>query len=379
MTPRNNIHAIIMPNEVCNIACTYCYVQTKAKGRMSPSLAKRIIDELLGNNRPDDPTRLIWHGGEPLLAGLDFYEQIAEYISSTYPHHNVVHCIQTNGVLLDDGWVDFFLKHDFKVGVSMDGWRDLHDACRTTIDGKGTFQRIFDNVQRARERGLVIGILAVITRHTLGHEQELFDFFVGHKLDFGFHPITSLTPWMDDVLSITPDEFADVSINLFDLGFRQPEPRVTDVSPSQHYALAVMMGCSTGLCVMSKACAEEYISIEPSGRVHVCDRFAGNSDLALGNLSMQSLSEILDSPVRRVFITRWEALQSQCNSCKWATICYGGCPHEAYAASGSITNADPNCEAYKRIFTHVSNLIHRELDLAEASATNPSYVKDGVL
>ena len=362
MTIPKNIHAIIMPNEICNIACTYCYVQTKSKDRMSVTLAKRIVDELLAHNNSDEPTRLIWHGGEPMLAGLPFYREITDYIGTTYPEHNVIHCIQTNGTLLDDEWVDFFLERDFKVGVSMDGWKELHDACRMTASGQGTFRRIFDNIQRARGRGLVIGILAVVTRHTIGHERELFDFFVGHKLDFGFHPITSLTPWMDNELSITSDEFADVSTTLFDLGFYQPEPRVTNVAPSHHYALAVMMGCSSGLCVLSKACADEYISVEPSGRVHICDRFSGNTELSLGNLSTQSFSEILESPVRQQFLMRWEQLIEQCGACQWAAICYGGCPHEAYAASGSIYAADPNCKAYKRIFQHVSDTIHKELD-----------------
>lgn len=367
---KQNIHAIVMPNKLCNLACTYCYVLEKPSERMSLALAERVVDELLRYNDPILETRFIWHGGEPMLAGIDFYQHVCSYIHAQYPNHMVQHYIQTNGTLLTDKWIDLFLEENFNVGVSLDGWKELHDACRKTRGGRGTFDKIFQNIMRAREKGLIVGILSVITRHALGHEEELFHFFYEHKLDFGFHPIISLTPWMDQELSITSEEFADISIKLFDLGFFQPEPRVTSVTPTLHYAMAVMMGCSSGFCVLAETCAEEYISIEPDGRVHVCDRFAGNADLAFGNITESSLEEILQSPARQAFQRRWQVLKAKCHGCAWASICYGGCPHEAYVKTGSIFERDPNCEAYRRIFRHVSDTISRELEKASNSSTS---------
>lgn len=329
---------------------------------MSLALAERIVDELLNYNDPNQLTQFIWHGGEPMLAGISFYQHIRAYIRERYPNHAIEHCIQSNGTLLTDEWIDFFLAEDFNVGISLDGWQELHDACRKTKGGQGTFDKIFQNIMHAREKGLIVGVLSVVTRQTLGHEEELFRFFYDHKLDFGFHPITSLTSWMDQELAITPKEFAEVSIKLFELGFYQPEPRVTNVTPTLHYAMAIMMGCASGFCVMSEACGKEYISIEPNGRVHVCDRFAGNTKLSYGNIIESSLEEILQSPVRQAFLTRWERMRAKCQGCEWTSICYGGCPHEAYAKTGSIFERDTNCEAYKHIFTHIAETISQELE-----------------
>lgn len=359
---QTNIHAIVMPNEICNLACSYCYVLEKHSGRMSVTLAERIIDELLAHNTPDRPTRLIWHGGEPMLAGIEFYKHVCSYIRSRFPGHEVEHYIQSNGTLLTDEWIDFFLEEQFQVGVSVDGWEELHDACRKTRDGRGSFASILQNVLHAQSRGLVVGILSVVTRHTLGKEEELFRFFYEHRLDFGFHPITSLTPWMDQQLAITSDEFADTSIKLFDLGFFQPEPRVTSVAPTIHYVTALLLGCASGFCVMSEACAEEYLSFEPNGRVSVCDRFSGNSDLSFGNIGENSLSEILESPVRQAFLHRWQKTQELCQDCEWKPICNGGCPHDAYVRTGSIFERDSNCGAYKKIFQHISRTLADQLE-----------------
>ncbi len=361
---QQNIHAIVMPNKICNMTCTYCYVLEKPSERMSLAIAERVVDELLDHNDPTQPTRFIWHGGEPMLAGINFYRQICSYIHNHYPNSNhiVQHFVQTNGTLLTEDWIDFFLEEEFSVGVSLDGWQELHDACRKTRGGQGTFDRVFQNIMLARKKGLIVGVLCVVTQHTIGHEEELFRFFYEHRLDFGFHPITSLTPWMDEELSITPEEFTDVSIKLFDLGFFQPEPRFTDVTPTLHYATAIMMGCPSGFCVLAESCAEEYLSVEPNGRVHVCDRFAGNADLAFGNIVENSLEEILQSPVRQRFLNRWCELKTKCGGCHWASICYGGCAHEAYAKTGSIFEPDPNCQAYQRIFCHISDTISRELE-----------------
>jgi len=361
---KQNIHAIVMPNKVCNLACKYCYVLHKNTERMSLALAERVVDELLTYNDPASATRLIWHGGEPMLAGIDFYRHICQYIHANYPSNLVEHYIQTNGTLLKADWVDFFLAEDFRVGVSLDGWKEMHDACRKTRGQRGTFDIIFRNIMQARERGLIVGVLSVITRQMLGHEEELFDFFYRNKLDFGFHPITCLTPEMEDELSITWQEFADVTMKLFKLGLYQPEPRVTSVTPTMHYVMALMMGCPSGFCVLSENCASEYISVEPTGRVHVCDRFAGNPDLAFGNIAVESLHDILDSPVRREFLKRWEIVQEKCGDCQWSAICYGGCPHEAYAKKGTIFEPDANCEAYKTIFHQVSETISIELTAA---------------
>jgi len=362
---KKNFHAIIMPTETCNLACSYCYVLKKPKAKMSIDVAKHIIDELLSHNNPDQVTRFIWHGGEPMLIGLKFYQSICLYIHTKYPEHKVENLIQTNGTLLNDEWVDFFLGEDFKVGISLDGWKVLHDSCRKDHSGKGSYDIVINNVKRARDKGLITGFICVITRNSIPYIQELYDYFYNNQFDFYFHPITSLTPEMDNHLSITTSEFAKVSNTFFDLGFFQPEPRVATLNPTLHYVRSLLLGTASGYCVMSEACAEEYISVEPNGQVSACDRFAGNSKISFGNITESSLEEIMTSPIRQEIMRRWSILNDgECKECEWRSICHGGCPHEAFVKTGSILEKDPNCEAYKEIFSHISNIIAHELEKA---------------
>jgi uncharacterized protein len=362
----HNFHAIIMPVETCNLACSYCYVLEKPKTRLSINLALHIIDELLLHNDPSKVTRLIWHGGEPMLAGLSFYRSVCIYMHHKYPDHQIEHLIQTNGTLLKDEWIEFFQAERFKVGVSLDGSQAIHDSCRKTIDGKGSFKIVYENVQKARAKGLITGFICVLTRNSIPYIQELYDFFHNHKFDFYFHSITSMTSEMESQLAISTSEFADASNKLFDLGFYQPEPRVTEVNPTVHYARSLLLGSASGYCVMSEACADEYFSFEPNGLVSACDRFAGNTKLSFGNITENSLEEIMKSPVRQEFLDRWRILnEGVCKDCEWGSVCHGGCPHEAYVKNCTILGQDPNCEAYKRIFSHISETISRELEKNE--------------
>jgi uncharacterized protein len=358
-----------MPTDACNLACSYCYVLKKPETRMSTALVNRVVDQILQYNDPRQVTRFIWHGGEPLLAGIAFYHSVCSYIHTAYPEHQVEHLLQTNGMLLKGAWVDFLLAEGFKIGVSLDGWQALHDTHRRTREGLGSFEIVFRNVQEARAKGLITGFICVLTRQSLSHVREIYEFFRDHAFDFSFHGVTSLTPKMVDCLSITPTQFAQASIELVDLGFYQPEPRVTDVNPSMHYIRSILLGRSSGYCVMAQTCAQEYLSVEPNGSVSVCDRFAGTPELSYGNIAELDLTELLQSPVRQKFLERWEMLsQGPCRDCEWSAICHGGCPHEAWVRNGAIDAPDGNCEAYQQIFHHVRDLVARELNREQVGA-----------
>jgi len=319
---------------------------------MDIDIAKKAIDQAVSYNNAAIPTKVYWHGAEPLLAGIDFYTDICEWTRARYGIDAVQHHIQTNGTLLNEEWFDLFIQEHITTGVSLDGPREIHDANRRMRSGKGTFDLIFENIMLARKKKLFFDVLAVITRATLGHEDDFFDFFYDNRIDFGFEPIVPEDQFMASDLAIEPHEFAEFTIRIFDKWFDQPERRLRLVTPPYHFLMGILQGRNT-TCHFSSCCANHYIAISPNGDAHSCIMFARHPNLSFGNIRQQCLADILAASSRKRFLWERASQIPKCQSCKWLEACQGGCPHRAFVRDGNVLQPDMFCEAYKTIFDHV--------------------------
>lgn len=360
-----NLEAIIMPVMTCNLACDYCYVTEKYRGVMDLALAKSVIRQIVAYNDPTVPTRVYWHGAEPLLAGIDFYREICAWSREEYGVDAVQHHIQTNGTLLNDEWYDLFIQEHVTVGVSLDGPKEIHDAHRKSLAGKGTFDIVFNNIMAARKKKLYFDALCVITRESLGREDEIFDFFYENRIDFGFEPIVPETEQMFKDLSITPYEYAQVVIKLFDRWFFQEERKLRMVVPPYHYLKAILGG-GNSYCNFSENCTRHYLTISPDGTAHSCILFAGRPEYAFGNIAKDSLEEILRSPVRQKMLLYRASQIEKCKNCRWLSVCHGGCPHHALIQHGTFLKPDMFCESYRLIFDHVYKIVTNTLNTEQA-------------
>jgi uncharacterized protein len=131
----------------------------------------------------------LWHAGEPLIAGKAFYERVLDSINQHNIHHiNVKNSIQTNGVLIDKEWADLFFENQFSVGVSIDGPSFIHDVNRHTRTGQPTHSKVMDGLCHLRSSGISPGVLAVLTESSLGHAEDIYEFFFQNELySIGFN------------------------------------------------------------------------------------------------------------------------------------------------------------------------------------------------
>ena len=119
----------------CNLDCHYCYYLDKAVqygGRqavMSDELLELYVKQYICANEVDT-VQFCWHGGEPLLLGVDFYRRAMEFQRKYADGKRIENTLQTNGTLVDEAWCDLFASNNFLVGVSLDGPEDIHDAFR---------------------------------------------------------------------------------------------------------------------------------------------------------------------------------------------------------------------------------------------------------
>lgn len=364
-----NLEIILMPTMACNMACDYCYVVEKYPGTMDLQLAKSVIEQVVAHNNPALRTRVYWHGAEPLLTGIGFYGEICAWTRERYGIDAVQHHIQTNGTLLNEEWFDLFIQEHITVGVSLDGPKEIHDAHRKTSDGRDTFETVFGNIIAARKKKLYLDALCVITRESVGNEDEIFHFFFENRIDFGFEPLVPETEQMTLCLAIKPTEYADVAIKLFDNWFFQKEPRLRMVVPPYHYLKAILEG-GNSYCNFSKNCVGNYLAISPDGTVHSCIMFAARPEYAFGNIKKSRLATILESPIRQRMLLERATQITKCRNCRWLSICHGGCPHHALVQQGTLLQPDMFCESYRLIFEHVY-----EVTMA-ALPSNHSFISD---
>ena len=143
---------------MCNLNCSYCFylhkenlLSTKNNWRMSDKVLEEFIKQYI-QEQDHDEIIFSWQGGEPTLCGLDFFKKIValerKYMGSKVIHND----LQTNGTLLDDDWCKFLRDHNFLVGLSIDGPRELHDIHRKTKGGKPTFDKVMNAVESPRHR-----------------------------------------------------------------------------------------------------------------------------------------------------------------------------------------------------------------------------------
>ena len=361
-----NMSGIIEVATTCNLACKYCFAKRPTPAIMSTDTARKIIESLLRYNGPGAETKFIWHGGEPLLAGIPFYKNIlqiqSELASEGLKYRN---SIQTNGTLLNDEWIDFFRDNSFGVGSSLDGLRNLHDAKRRDRKNTGTYDTVVGNLLRAKERGLTIGTICVISRETLPYVEDIYHNMKALGLPFTMSPVTPNYGQPNDLQPLTPVEYTDVLIRLFDIWFDDPKPTIT-VNPPHSVLTGIIYGGMPLYCSADDSCFSKFVSFLPDGSVYPCNRFAGDQGFYLGNINDTAFDAILDNSPRRKLMERTKETLTPCSSCESNSMCRGGCAHHAFTFYGDIMNPDYYCKAFFTAFNHYRERLNAALSKAES-------------
>lgn len=144
---------------------------------MSDQMLETYIRQLL-EAQPADEVNVAWQGGEPTLMGLDFFKRSIEYVK-TYrkPGQHILHTMQSNGRLLNEGWCAFFKEHNFLVGLSMDGPKEMHDAYRVNKGGEGSFDHVMRGSEMMCKHDVDVNILCTIHAANADQPLEVYRFF----------------------------------------------------------------------------------------------------------------------------------------------------------------------------------------------------------
>tara|TARA_Y100000310_G_C20691377_1_gene822475 strand:+ start:2277 stop:3398 length:1122 start_codon:yes stop_codon:yes gene_type:complete len=360
---------IMKPTHSCNLACKYCYIEDGAEqGIMDKTTLKNSIEKIVHFNGGEKGTHFIWHGGEPILMGVEFFENILSIQKNLGRKYKVSNGIQTNGTLLNSDLLDFIEKNrDFYLGLSLDGPRELHNQTRVYKGGKGSFDDVMRGIDLIKGRTRIGGgVIAVITQINIDHFLELYSFFKDNDINFKANPLIRSGEANKNYnqIAISPKQYGDFLINLFDIWFYDSEGDKISVDPLEKIAGNLITGSPVG-CNYSESCQNNFISIGPLGDVYPCGRFDGVQEFRYGNINHDSVENLLNVSSRKLLLQRSVETIEGCRPCEYKEICNAGCIHNAYMVNGQVNEKDYYCTSYKMIFNHIKEAIKKEINLVE--------------
>jgi len=355
----------------CNMRCSYCYYLEKGQfsthanqSKMSASLLEALIRQYIEAS-PGPVVSFVWHGGEPTLAGLDFYKRVVELQNKYLPDGwQAWNNLQTNGLALNDSWCKFLQDNRFDVGLSIDGNAAVHDAIRRDKGGKPTFERIRQNVARLQKHGIQPDLLCTVT--SLSARDPLAVYRGLKELGTGwvqFIPIVvPLGNGQYSPESVSAEEYGHFLCTVFD-EWVQNDLGKLDVQLFAETA-TVWAGGEASVCTMAPTCGRVLIA-EEDGSIYSCDHFVDN-DHRIGSLNTDNLERIANSPEQIAFgLAKRDTLTDECKRCPWLSCCNGGCPKDRFDLS---EDGEPGqyhlCKGLKMFFSHAHAPMQRTMALS---------------
>lgn len=342
----------------CNLRCTYCTDWREGPGNQMTAATQALMVRRVAEDRSIASARFIWHGGEPSLLGvrkmLGFLWLQARL---RRPGQIFTNSVQTNAAALPERVVALWRLFDFKVSVSLDGPRHIHDRQRRTARGAASFDAVVGGIARLREAGVFGGVLIVVTAEVAAYR---IDRLVGELVDAGIH-CAGFLPVRPDAGTgegpyLPPAAFADFLVRLFDLLRTRPDlPFDVREIDALH---AAWQRQPTGFCELNGPCLGGYYGIEPDGTVRHCDKFLASADHAFGNLAERSFADIGASAGMAVLKQREAERWLRLRSCRWYGHCKGWCPHESHIAA--LRGAEGRCCGLAPVFDYFEALAGAE-------------------
>lgn len=350
---------IVKVTSRCNIRCKYCYHFSSPRIEINKDMPKDVASDLIKEsiNYNKIETNFIWHGGEPLLMGKKYFEFLIneQKIHNIHKKLLIRNSIQTNGLLLNDDWINFFINNDFHIGISLDGYFENHIQNRNIT--QEDFFKILSNINKLQEKNAKFGILCVVSQNLVGNEKKLIDFFFENKIyNIGFLPkVIANDANINKDESISPVEYGYFLCNFFDLWINSNNTKLVIREFDEYFRSK--LGIYNKLCTNSNNCIN-YMTILPSGEVFLCDCFEQNSKNKVGHISegLYTLRKARSLHNLKKFSS---FVPQQCIQCEYHKICNGGCKYFRLLSDKEYSMPHFYCQSfynlYKMIDKYFSN------------------------
>jgi uncharacterized protein len=338
---------VLQSTPFCNIDCSYCYLGHRdATARMSVATLEAVERFLAPVPFAQDPVSVVWHAGEPLASPIAFYEEAFRALGDGPHGLRLRHHFQTNGTLLTDDWCALIKAWSVRIGVSLDGPREVHDRHRRDRSGRGTFDRTLSGVRRLQAHGIPFSVLAVVTKETLAHREDVCSFFeslgitalsVNFEQHEGVHDHSSLSgPQYEAGVRHLVDD-------LIDLQGRQPQLRIRELDRMRRCLrapadTAVPNANNLAGSIVNVDVAGHFTTFSPELLGQTDRRYGA---FRWGNVHTDTWSSLPDRDRFRAAHDDIAAGVDACRrSCGYFSVCGGGSPSNKLSEHGSFASTE---------------------------------------
>lgn len=351
-----NLNLLIKPaSSSCNLRCRYCFYydvadnrEVKNYGIMNDdtleNMVKKVFDDV------EYSANFAFQGGEPTMAGIEFFEKFHKFVEKYNTKKIIVNfSLQTNGTLLNKKWLELFKKHNYLIGLSLDGNKEMHDTFRIDAKGEGTFSRVLKAAKMMKKAEVEFNILCVVNKLIAQNGKLVYNFFKNNGFRYyQFIPcLDSLSCSEEKDYTLTAEDYGKFLDETFNLWYEDMmSGKRISVRHFDNYT-KILLGEEPEACDMVGHCNMNAV-LESDGSMYPCD-FYVLDEFKVGNINESSFEELFKSEAEMRFLRTSLAVDEKCKVCRYFKICRGGCRrHKELTAEGNYENRF--CESYKYFF-----------------------------
>ncbi|MBD0786314.1 anaerobic sulfatase maturase [Vibrio sp. Y2-5] len=373
----NQCHVMSKPSSSkCNLDCSYCFYLEKEKlypdqsqWKMTEETLDLYVKQYIEAQHGAE-VQFVWQGGEPTLMGIGFYKKVIELCNKYSAGKRITHSFQTNGILLNDEWCEFFAEHQFLIGLSIDGPKTLHDHYRLNRAQRGSFDKVLAAAELLQKHKVDFTTLTVVSDANADCALEVYQFLKRMGSTYmQFIPLVEreMEGVSEDGLSFVSPEVKEARVTswsvlplkygrflttIFDEWVKKDVGKV--FVQTFDNTISSWCGEQPGICIFSETCGHAF-ALEANGDLYNCDHFV-YPEHKLGNIHDISIDEMNNSVQAIEFgLDKKSLLTPDCKNCEFLFACNGGCPKHRFNVSPSgFPQHNYFCQGYKHYFRHVT-------------------------
>ena len=317
-------------SSLCNLRCGYCFYHESAKNRavesfgiMPEDSVRAVLQRLGASLAAGDELSLCFQGGEPMLAGLAWFQRFFALVRELLPGVRFQAAIQTNGTLLTEEWCRFLKKERILTGVSLDLLPEIHDYVRKDALGRGTYQTVTKGIRLLEKYRADYNVLCTLTNILARHPDKVYQ--VLQQLDISY---IQFTPCLDsgisekDPYALTPERFASFYLGLMPLWLRElQDGRYRSIKLFDDIVRLLAFG-EVNACGLTGNCGPQLV-MEADGSAYPCDFYCTDA-YRIGNFMTDPLESLLERSLHSPQKEK-PPLPKRCQDCPHRPLCNGGC------------------------------------------------------